>query len=1599
MQNIKSDSVKKSVTRSNEDLRKAEEDQIVQGSKNSFLSKNDPLYDDSQAVGDLNNNNLGKKNYTKVRDFFADLRDKLNEGDISNADLIPIIQGLGRMERHSGMYEGESDYFGRIIEAVHYDLSQIGKARNENLPDDMNAKVLADLKQLGLRGYLDRSILATHESDLDSRNFVRRSLDPAVTEGGAPMDVETASNLDEFIGVLDGFISNQKVRLKHNSKEVGKVTKRLDTKYEREGNYYRDNVSISSDTLAGIYETVKTFSDLGVRANDLTTEQIRSNQFGKLIDTAMYRNSEETKDAMSSMRNEILIASGGSKGPLYAKDHIDWTNEDVKPYLHVMEKFIDQEKAKEQELLNADLTSQQLEEVSKSGQFLGFKQDHYKVTIQEAIKDAYRDGSKVIRFPTPMTISYIEGYVDETTDGEGGFLVYGDQQVGDSVQTHLGEGAIITNEYGEDGGYEIATAESGVREFTIQEFIDEEASNWMEDFEYNVDVDEYRTKMLGLINDHIFAKASPVATESEKAEQKIRVDELPAIEEELDNITDVSELMQYSHEKYGAVGVNVSDQMYDEYKESLEEDYDLALTNMFDGDYTVYDYNGTDYVVVPQEYGEDLQVMNESYATGMSREDFRLSDVPNDNGYQDIARKYGYDPETDTKGTFYKYLEKLRPDLREVTDENGNTWYESDITQEDSQPTVLFQEESAVYTDDGFTVKSFGVDGQVNNTVGMPATKEVTAGGNFVEHVQNQNYYLMHYEKNLTGENTVYEKLQTTSAGVKEMTEMLLESFEDQYKKSLKTNNLTTQDFSSYMKAKSIKDRLALISERRGENVREYAGWTEEKARVFLNNLTPDKLAGLQSVESWYRKIIDRNQRLRVQYGLDTQANIDMYNQREPNYVSWKEFGNVEDADNNLYYNPYGNSTMGIGRGTRQVQQALGRKTESGDVVTNLLTESGDLLKSVGQLNTERSLLNMITSYPQSKDDFDVNPIKYTEKLNPETGLVETVYDRQIDKDDLVIFDNVNLNEEGKPTRVLIRGKNEMAQRIIQQLRNERSVSLEGNPIGENLSKYMRFLSSMITMYNPEFALLTNPVRDFNTVMFQSDKYPEFQQMKDPKKKIVKNLGKAWKDIAKYQWGDDKTGDFALLREFGGKTGWTAVTTDYQKTNKHLEARLKNLQRKNYNPLKALRFIMDHTQKTNEVMENGIRLAVFRTLINEKFPEGHHIVPSELTADERKVIDRASFIAKNVSLDFNMKGNQTGWMKATWLFVNPAIQGAERTFDALKQKKVQKTLAGLFGFLTTNAMMQMLMMGDADGDGENDYENIPKYQLNTGVNVFLGDGKMAHVPLPLNLAMVNTSANKVAKYALMAMGEGDDAELKTRGDDAYNDLMDTLGSVMYSMAPVDLVSSDKPVEELFPTIIKPYMELKDNENFFGGRIYKENIWSKHPKPAPYDYKDSTNPWAVEFAQVLHSISGGDEETLGKGPVANIHPESLEYLFDYYGGGLASFARRLIHVPDKIKKDTLSANDVPFSRRFYKDVKDYGTSKRFKEYVDDSIRTKGDNMELFRKAKLYEKQVTKMWKQYSKIRKAKGKDEATVFIRENIEPKMKEFMKFYRSVKN
>lgn len=121
-------------------------------------------------------------------------------------------------------------------------------------------------------------------------------------------------------------------------------------------------------------------------------------------------------------------------------------------------------------------------------------------------------------------------------------------------------------------------------------------------------------------------------------------------------------------------------------KYSLKEDQDVVeyLEDEFGNYYDMSRDDIEEYAFVPT--GAALESETLAYKTSFDgdAESFVLEDILNED-HRTIAKKYSAD------GIYTKYLKKIRPDLRQVTDENGFTWWETTISPEDKGAIEMYQ--------------------------------------------------------------------------------------------------------------------------------------------------------------------------------------------------------------------------------------------------------------------------------------------------------------------------------------------------------------------------------------------------------------------------------------------------------------------------------------------------------------------------------------------------------------------------------------------------------------------------------------------------------------------------------------------------------------------------------------------------------------------------------------------------------------------------------------------------------------------------------------------------------------------------------------------
>ena len=128
------------------------------------------------------------------------------------------------------------------------------------------------------------------------------------------------------------------------------------------------------------------------------------------------------------------------------------------------------------------------------------------------------------------------------------------------------------------------------------------------------------------------------------------------------------------------------------------------------------------------------------------------------------------------------------------------------------------------------------------------------------------------------------------------------------------------------------------------------------------------------------------------------------------------------------------------------------------------------------------------------------------------------------------------------------------------------------------------------------------------------------------------------------------------------------------------------------------------------------------------------------------------------------------------------------------------------------------------------------------------------------------------------------------------------------------------VSMVSPTIADPFVNLAQNKDFTGRSIYMEQFPNDPGKARAYQHWNSTSPVWQTVAQTLNDWTGGNEIRPG---FINYSPDTMEYLYNYYTGGLGRFVDRTLSAPWSVGKpmmegtfDGSTLEALPAVRRLY-----------------------------------------------------------------------------------
>ena len=473
----------------------------------------------------------------------------------------------------------------------------------------------------------------------------------------------------------------------------------------------------------------------------------------------------------------------------------------------------------------------------------------------------------------------------------------------------------------------------------------------------------------------------------------------------------------------------------------------------------------------------------------------------------------------------------------------------------------------------------------------------------------------------------------------------------------------------------------------------------------------------------------------------------------------------------------------------------------------------------------------------------------------------------------------VVVKRNGRDYVITINGNPRAAQALNGQTNPDNDISGSIGQLVHLIGDVNRTLSSLYTILQPDF-IASNFLRDMvysNSMVWvkESPKYAIQYNMNFAKLPIVRMVML----LDKYCRGTLDMNDeiekmFYQFMMNGGETGFSRMA-DIDEHKKEIKKMLKAANEKI--PAHVVRECMaTWIGEVGRGIEMRARFAAFVTSRNAG-----------------RTIDRSIWDAKEISVNFNKKGagdkflgaeGQTmlgnvaagvsGAGRAGYIFWNAALQGTFGNFLKYAMRhpgKIGTVVASWYGLA-----MLVTALASAGGDDDDDsYYDIPEHTRRQNLIVKGPGNAWIKIPLPIEYR------------AVYAMGELTGSSLFHNEKLEVSDVL----AQMSQLLPVDMMEGTKA---LWPSSVKPMVEVSNNESWYGSPIWKDTPYNKYMPNWTKAYK-SANKDLVNLSETLNEVSGGSKYRKG---TIDLNPAAIEYLLKQYTGGFFTVTnqiRNLINV--------------------------------------------------------------------------------------------------------
>lgn len=711
----------------------------------------------------------------------------------------------------------------------------------------------------------------------------------------------------------------------------------------------------------------------------------------------------------------------------------------------------------------------------------------------------------------------------------------------------------------------------------------------------------------------------------------------------------------------------------------------------------------------------------------------------------------------------------------------------------------------------------------------------------------------------------------------------------------MRMRKVSLQEFEGYLwnrHAQERNEQIAKVNDRFPDGG---SGIKTEDARRYLAGIPTEKRSAYEALAKRVDQITRDNMQMMVDSGLETQDTVDSMRGAYKYYVPLLRHESAS-------YDGRGSGYSIKGATTRR---ALGSDKPVENILSALADQREKIISRAEKARVGRALMGLALDNPQDDFWFVFDPLlnkseeqrvelrNQLESVGLDPDLADEVskqpYEEYMGTNGKVarrpsrtlqqIPNALAVRIDGQDKYIVLNSDNPRAKRMAEALTNLDSPQLEGAL--SVVAKASRFFASINTQYNPVFGVV-NLIRDTQgaLVNLSSTKIPG-QQAKVtsgilPAIKAIYSVTRARRSggIVDGEWADL----YERFQNLGGQTGFRDMfESPKERTKKQIMTALEpgavqNVLSKTATP------VLDWLSDYNETLENAVRLSAFKAALDQGLTE-----------------EQAASTAKNLTVNFNRKGQVGTQAGAFYAFYNASTQGSARLLEALTGPAGKKIVAG--GVLAGAVQTLILSMAGYDD------EEPPEFVRERNLVIPTSDGKYVTVPMPLGLHIL-PNIGRIVTEQMMGRTQ------KSAPESLANLFLTVAGSF-------NPVGSSTFLQTISPTVLDPAVALSENRDFTGRPIAKEDQNPNKPTPGYTRTKDNTIEMLIPVSRALNYLTGGSDFRKG---LLSPTPDQLEYLVGQFTGGVGRELSKVVQTAEtSITGEELPTYKVPLLGRFYGDT--------------------------------------------------------------------------------